>query len=105
MPHSPVGGLIEATPAAEEGESGVLLDLIGRWRVEILKSEIRITPVTGQAAYRDQLIPLFQLPARGERLREGKERGIISPSKAQGDWQLVPAQAASDWIFGHISFT
>ena len=53
MQHSPIGGLIEATFAAEEGESEVLLDYnlsdvshgLSQWRarIEILKAEIHIT--------------------------------------------------------------
>ena len=71
MLHSSVGGLIEAAPAAEESESDVLqvFDLIGRWRVEILKSEIRITSVTGPGQRTEtHLSPLsgFQLPAWGK---------------------------------------
>ena len=46
MQHSPIGGLKEAAFAAEEGESGALLDNNSsqlRARIEILKAEVDIT--------------------------------------------------------------
>ena len=100
MLSSPIGPLYETLPAAEKGESHVFLDLTAGWWVECLKSDFFLSS-SSLSGCREEDYRAMPLPRL---LKDRKQRGLIAPSKAQGTWELVPAEDVMDWAFVHISF-
>ena len=94
-----VGGLYEAASVAEhEGETETTIDISLRWRVEAIKADYFVTPTVGFRLEDHEAGPMPRL------IKEGKSRGLASPSKAGGTWRWVPAKEERDWSSVHISF-
>ena len=82
------GPLIQDPPAAEEGHSSIILDLVVLWKVEVLNPQFMQTLRLLRSESHESPKP--------KNTKEQKYRGLIAPSKAQGQWRWEPAERKSD---------